>query len=64
MYLFIGVIYACVNSVTVSCSSYDPVSNTWSAPLSSSAYPHDKQPGVVANNKIYVMSDTNPGKNK
>ena len=30
--------------------------------MSSSVYPHDKQAGVATNNKLYVMSDTNPGK--
>jgi hypothetical protein len=65
-FFFTGVFYACANSVnaTFSCSSYDPAENKWSPPLSSSVYPHEKQAGVVANNKIYVMSDTNPGKNK
>ncbi len=63
-FLFTGVFYVCANRInaTFSCSSYDPAENKWSAPMSSSVYPHDKQAGVAANNKIYVMSDTNPGK--
>ena len=50
--------YGCVNSVGVTCWNYDPLMNTWSAPLKNSKYNHPGQSGKLLDpNKRKIEKD-------
>jgi hypothetical protein len=47
-----GKIYGCVNTINVICWTYDPVADSWSAPLPSSTYSHPSQSGKGFSTKL------------